>query len=532
MDQEQQDRGGGKLETVIQKKTWWPRRIAEFVAATAVAAAIIATFVMIQRPQPAANVDFQNWQRRDVAGQEYFDKGQLKEAREQFEESLHLARDGRDVNLELASLNELLDLTRAEGGGKGDDQRLKEEISLRAPNVQALVSSIDKSLAVKSDGASDERDVQAVCDKANDVAAELLDARQFKSARTVIVKTRELLDRVPPASSAKARCFQNFGTLLLEEGDYNQSITILKSALELEGKSSDGLSPLMARSYYELGRAYLGAGKPDLAEKNIRVAQQLSRHLHGPNSIEAVNCKIQLALIYEAAGSEDKAVQEAKSAVDICEAAKDVKFNTDCATAYSFLGRIGKEQRLLQLALRLCEHEVKKPYQLLGEVLLELAELTSVKSGDRATALLDRAYAVGQRFEEPTHDAFYANLHQLRGELYLTSGNPNYAKDSFEQALALRKKVYGNNCRPMLAESIASIAIAEERRGDSKAAEKMFKSAFAMLIDSNPDTPVYVRVKDLLQKEYVEWLKGKKRASDAAQVLTAIESAAKKKRKD
>ena len=121
MDQEQQDRGGGKLETVIQKKTWWPRRIAEFVAATAVAAAIIATFVMIQRPQPAANVDFQNWQRRDVAGQEYFDKGQLKEAREQFEESLHLARDGRDVNLELASLNELLDLTRAEGGGKGDD---------------------------------------------------------------------------------------------------------------------------------------------------------------------------------------------------------------------------------------------------------------------------------------------------------------------------------------------------------------------------------------------------------------------------
>lgn len=469
----------------------------------------IAALVFMQPGVDRASRDTALWRTDDLAGQESFDTGKLAEAERQFNAGLKIARSAHDEELEIASLNEQIDLESAKGDLKRRQSLLNEIDSIRMSNKAStgLLRSIEKATAeVKAKETVDTAAVKLLCENANDAVANLLKSGNSKTAKLLVTKTMELAQVALPAEAdVNGRCFHNLGDALQDEGDFKGAILYFKKAMECHARAGI-LSPIMARSYYELARAYLYSNDASLAEKNMMVALQMFRQLVGPQSAEVANCKVQLACIFEAQGIKDRAVEAAKSAISIFEGEEPkVVDELALARADDILARANQDLVASQRALKLCERQVAKPYPLLCEVLLETSELCVPSSLDYAQALLNRASAISKRFTHERSDLIDVDLLFVRGRIHLLKGELSEAKKAFEEALLVRERFHGVKS-PQYVDVLTNLALVNVSGGNNQLAERYFKDANVLMAKCGPKQAGYQEALNFLQKEYSRWL--------------------------
>lgn len=495
-----------------------------FVIVDAILFGVVVYFLLKQPPQQNAIPVTAQWQSLDLAGQESFDKGKLLEAQRQFDESLKLARSGRDIKLEIASLNELADLAAAKGELKNRQELLSKAASLSSESASSLLSKIEETMtASKREAPSDIAAIDELCEKANVVASDLLLAGDYQTATVLATKTKELADAVLPSNSpVKGRCLHNLACALEQAGDFKGAIALFKQTLQFAASSAEPFGLLMANSYYDLGRAYLNSNQPVLAEKNFGVALQMFRQLIGPRSKEVANCKVQIAIAYEVEGTREKAIETAKSAIDICEDKSQVGQNElTLATAYSVIARAKNHLRPSQRALKLCERQTNKPYQLLCEVLVKTGDLSVGSSLEQAQALLDRAVAISMRFDKDRTRLVDADLSYVQGRIHLGKGEFALSKDAFERALVARRNYYGSD-NPHYADVLTNIALTNALIGKADQAGKSFEDAATVLARCDKKDGGYPEASAFLKKEYGDWLVKVGRSADAEKVRKVV----------
>ncbi len=498
-----------------------------FVLVDAIVFGVIVAFVLKQPPQQSASASvLAQWQSLDVAGQENYDKGELPQAKKQFDAALKLARSSQDKKLEIASLNELVDLASASGDLKGRAELLEAANSVNAKGKTAseLLSALEKSTSESKAGqAVETTKITALCQKANDEVSNLLSMGDYHTARILVTKTKDLVDAALPANApVRGLCLHNYGAVLLEEGDFSEAIAVFKQSLEFEAKSADLFGPAMASSYYKLGRAYLCSNDAGLAEKNIGVAWQMFRQLIGPRSKEVADCKAQLAVAYEAQGTKDRAIETARSAIEICED-KTQKEPDDLtlATAYNVIARAKSHVKPSLRALKLCERQIRKPYQLLCEILVKTSDLSAASSPEQAQALLNRAVAISKRFDKERSRLIDVDMSYVQGRIYFLKGDFALAKNAFEEALVARRNYYGT-VSPHYADVLTFIATIHSIDGNVAKAEKSFEDAAEVLARCEKKDAGYPEASSFLKKEYGDWLIKAGRAADATKVRKVL----------
>lgn len=519
-------KNGEKFEVAFKREQRpFPKPLI-IAAVISIAFVLIATFILMQPRTTTSPENDQQWKTLDVAGQEDFDKGKLVDAQKKFEKGLQLATAAHDAKLETASMNELLDLATA---NKQEKERAQLAASIAKLQVTkktalALLPEIDKALAKASSHSSDSVEtISTLCENANDSVASLLKAGDFKNAKLLVLKTKELADTALPLDApVKARCLHNLAGALQDEGDFKNAIVMFKQALELHSKISGTLSPMMARSYYELGRAYLYSNDVDLAEKNLHVALQMYRQLVGPQSNEVANCKVQLAQVYEQLGDSQRSTQEANSAISILENVQEPDGET-VATAYSIVARVNQDFLACKQALAICERQTTKPYPLLCDILIKMGHLCASSSLDASQALLQRAQAITERFADERKIPLDANLCYARGRVLLLKGDLPAAKASFEEALIAGEKVYGKISSPV-SQTLTNLALCYEQSGNAKLAEETFKKASEVLKKCHRKQYQYTEATLFLTNEYSRWLDKNGRKPEAAALRKTIDT--------
>jgi tetratricopeptide (TPR) repeat protein len=465
--------------------------------------------------QSGANAQ-ERWKKLDLSGQESFDNGELSKSRQQFTDSLKIAKEMQDRKLVLASLNEIADLNRV---SKEDDKKISAEIE-QYSNPDAPVLALQSQIRAEQDklnaGAKPDQaaliQLRKFCDDAIDAAMSVSDDGDRKTAKAMLVPIKEIVEKTfGENDQLMFRCLHNLALVAHNTGDYSGAIEGYKQALALGDKVLSAGDPKLARTCRALGRAYIQTGRdyPE-AEKLLERALEINRNSFGPESAQVAVCRYLLASLYFDEGRNAEAKREIASAVSIYDHAREAD-NRELASAYLMYGRVYNDVSYYKKALKVFEEMPAKDYPSMCQDLLRLADSAIELNPAQAENYLLRAQAMCDRFYPLDREMTLTNIYQTRAAIYKKEGKMQQSVESLKKALETAEKVFGQGSFKVIF-ILHEVAPALAATGANSEAESAYKQAFNLL-KQNPNAQKTIGTAIFL--DYVRFLNKLERKDDA-----------------
>lgn len=482
------------------------------IAGTIVLFVCAAGMFYFQHPQIDSD---KQWHLLDSEGQQLFDRGKLRESQQVFLKSLEVSeRAGKDFKL--ASLNELLDLSRADNQLEmvkkhlaeinkfaGVDDlvcNLQNEIDLELNNNKELVSDHESRLRLRR-----------LCDETNDIAASLNKSGNSSVSEKLLTACSKLcVTALGAEDPIMIRCLHNLSNIYHDRGEYKKAAEGYEKSLALQRKLTPG-DPLMARTLLLLGRANFQSGAPiSASEKLLEESLDINRKIYGPSSPELAFSRYQLASLYAHFDKMKDAKDQLRTAITLYEHSATPD-NNRLAACYGLLGWITRNEELCLKALHLYESQITKDYSGLCECLVQLASLSANKNPQESLAYLQRAEAIVQRFEDSKKIAFSYNIYQSKAFAQRKMDNFKKAKVAYESALSCAGKVYGRTS-PQFLEATAGLASLLVESNEQSAAESLYMN---VCNNFELNSSAKIKAADAIYRGYSRLLNQQHRFSEA-----------------
>lgn len=256
-------------------------------------------------------------------------------------------------------------------------------------------------------------------------------------------------------------------------GNYQKSQKWLQQALAMkETVYGDAKNNDLATSHVSLGTLAQTLGNYEKAREHLERAYEMQKavfgDLAGEQNIElgvTANC---LANLYRDLGEHEKALALYQTALQLMG-----KDNPYLASVLMDLGECYRQQGDYEKANACFQESMRLQKQLYGEdskspevaaLLMYLGKLnTDLAKHDEAQACLERALEMQRRVmghEDKKGDVVHgeiANTLQALGDLLRAKGEPERAQEYLEQAISMRKSVYGDVKTVEMAQAVRSL---------------------------------------------------------------------------
>ncbi|HZY71903.1 MAG TPA: serine/threonine-protein kinase [Edaphobacter sp.] len=246
----------------------------------------------------------------------------------------------------------------------------------------------------------------------------------------------------PPNHPARARAITQLGLVLEDRGAYDQAISVLEQAVQMQS-APDGVEADLSASLTELANCHYYSGHYEISDELNHRVLELDRKLYGERHPQIANDLINLGAIQLDEGHYDQAEKYDRQALDIFQSFYG-KDNAETASAMTLLGRAlvtgGKYEdaaSMLQQALATEEHVYGSVHPRIASTLNELGKVAQ-KQGklDLAKADFERMAKIYREVYNGKHYYIGIALSNLAG-VYVDEKQYNQAEKLFREALQL-----------------------------------------------------------------------------------------------
>jgi tetratricopeptide (TPR) repeat protein len=242
-----------------------------------------------------------------------------------------------------------------------------------------------------------------------------------------------------------------------------------------------------------IGRAYFLVAEYDEALPHTQQALETRIGLLGEKHADVAVSHHHLAELLKEMGKYDEAQRHYKDAIDIRSSLYG-DMDLDLAEAMNDLGQLyftmkkfNEGEPLLREALRIRKELLDEEHWDVAESVANLGSLLrdrgTKKDLAEARPMLEKALSIRQALlqkKDPNgvHPHVAVSINKL-GLLYLDEGEYAKARNLFEDALVMRKKIHGEKHR-LVAVSLHNLALVLHHMGDHEQARELFDRAIAM----------------------------------------------------
>ncbi len=474
---------------VLIKLATQRRALAASFTVLILAALTIAALALLAVREQAPTVV--PWRQLDIEGQDHFNNGDLSTARKVFAKALIAApNEASDQRLVLSSLEELLDVNRAEGN-LPETTRISKEIIILKLNQEKNAATIETEIRseLAQPVSKDHQRLVNLFNNANDVAASLIETGHFEKASVILKLGKQLCERtLGTECEVMTRFLHNLAYNLHSQGKYFESLEQYRQALTLERQEfKNKPNFLEAVTLLEYGRLCLQIGQESSnIEAIFQRSLEIDKVLFGPQSKQIASVRFHLAALYFHEGRNDEAKQELNTALAIYNSLEEPIPDKE-ARCYELLGLITKDTNSLKKALSLYQSATNKNYPFLLETLEGIARQTKNDHPKEAIPLIRRALVLSERLGERDRGMEQAKLYEVLGELYRRLNDLPNAERSWSQALRMRVTLFGENSWQTF-ETLSDLAILNIDLVQPAKTEAFFERCFKILsVRQDPD---------------------------------------------
>ena len=301
-----------------------------------------------------------------------------------------------------------------------------------------------------------EKDARAQAEAArqlSDFLTEVFDVSDPGVSRGNAVTARELLDRAAARIATqlenqplvRARMMQTLGRVYGQLGLYEQSESLLDSALSLRREALGDRNPEVAQSLVELGVVYTEEGRLEEAAAAIREGPDIQRDRLEPDAPEIATALYRLGWVLLRQGLYEQAEERLQRALDIAErvhgpASTEVaRINSSLAGSYTSRGLLAEAEPLLRKALSIHEATVGRKH---GDTASAHYNLAATVFGlgrpDEAIQMTREILATREAVLGPSHNLVGQTLSNL-GYMLFFVGRYDEARPYLERAVELAR---------------------------------------------------------------------------------------------
>jgi len=301
------------------------------------------------------------------------------------------------------------------------------------------------------------------------------------SLRVITLVDRGVLEAQTLNNDPKAQgeLYQNLGDIYEKLGKFEQSDSLLQSALEVRKSVFGAESPEAAESLVELGLLRDAEGKYDEAERLVRQGLAINNQKLSPTHPSVAQATSALGKILEDRGSYDAAIEVLQEAVKL-QAAQGgsttdlAETLTELANSHFYSGHYAASEALNQKVLAMDRklYGDRHPHVAddlinLGAIKYDLGHYPEAEQFDR------QALDITQSFYGQNHPATASAL-TILGRTLVSEGKSDEAANLLQQALVVEEKVYGK-VHPRVAGTLNELGKILQQQGKLDEAEANFQ---------------------------------------------------------
>ncbi|MFN8176882.1 MAG: serine/threonine-protein kinase [bacterium] len=340
-----------------------------------------------------------------------------------------------------------------------DDPQVRARLLATLGHAQLDLALYDEGVTLLREAlatvqAASPRDERQVAEQMAMLAEGLVSINQPDSAQALLDAAAAILERSDPGGSdILAKCLMQKGSILFTRGAFAPADSLLSTAIRMAEAHEDPDKPLLMKMY--LMKASAAHRRYDLqgAERLYLTALRLAEESGRPTA--AVSIHRGLAWLYNSLGDSKQAVQHGNEAVRLARQIYPPG-HPDIAVALS-----GQAMALVSL-------------------------------GDLEGAIAAREEALGILRASPSQEDALAHELNSAGLIYRYAKKLDLAAARFEEACAVRRRIYGDD-NVRTAESVANLARCYMESGRTQRAEETYRMAIPVFdrVDSTSLFAVY-----------------------------------------
>jgi tetratricopeptide (TPR) repeat protein len=267
-------------------------------------------------------------------------------------------------------------------------------------------------------------------------------------------------------------------------------------ARSFEQWSADGEIPISERGTVaeRLGSFFFTSGRPDIAERYLRLALELFRASEGKHGLKAAHAMHSMAELFRSTGEFAEADALYREALAILERESPddgpaiAQLLSDLGLLCRDAGHHGSALPFYRRALDLKERIHGPSHPATAELLNDLALLyQDLHEFDQAIPLYERALEIRERRLGPTHPAVATTLNNLAGTVR-DKGEFEAAEAYYTRALGITEKMLGRD-HPITRVTITNLATLFQQQKKFGRASSMFERLITgtRLSEEHPD---------------------------------------------
>ncbi len=342
-----------------------------------------------------------------------------------------------------------------EGEVKDDPVVAEMKAQIRQAGLRAIAGRIDTALTLAHIALKEAREEFGASDSTVAFALRVLGICYVHKGDYTQSETffKEALDiyrnSFGSRDSRVAKCLDNLGVLYTDQGRYTEAESLFKQALEIseEALSSDHLD--VAGNLSNLGRVYKDQGRYGEADILLARALEIRERRLGPDDPRVAKTLSNLGIIYRTQGRYAEAEPLLRRALEIKEKALDPdhlstgKSLITLGNLYYDLGRYSEAEHLLGRAVEINERALGRDHPDLGRILIYWgrAYKEQGKYGE-AESLLERALQISEKGLGSDHPQVALSLFYL-GVLNREQGRCVHAESLFTRSIQISEQVFG-----------------------------------------------------------------------------------------
>lgn len=298
-------------------------------------------------------------------------------------------------------------------------------------------------------------------------------------------------DSTSPPSAEYAEALSELGLLLRDQGNYEESASRLRKAVEL--RRTLDTPPRLATELMRLSYVERQLGNLDAAQSTIEEALQIQKRVHGPDHISTAESYFNLAAILREKGNLKEAERYQRQSLSTVQSEVDGP-HPGLATNFSNMGLLLEEQGRLAEAEQYHRKAINMNRELYGTthqaVATSLQNLASLlvqqNQFEAARSHLQDVLDIRRTVFDAPHPSIARSLHSL-GTLALRQDRLNQADSLFQRTLSIRRSLH-DSPHPQTASLLRSIGILREEQGRLEAAADRFQAAISTYEQTVPST--------------------------------------------
>ena len=334
----------------------------------------------------------------------------------------------------------------------------------------------------------------------------------YKEAESLFKEVIEIDKTLNPESLKTAEYMNYLSDVYFAQGRFNESESLLKSALEIAEKipDADGQDGVAAISN-GLARNYAALGLSKEAESFYRKSLEIRKATLGENHFKFKSSLIGLASFYKDQHRYEEAesilkpfleVNNKSSGVNIgdnntLDSLVEASLNSALADIYRFQGRHDEAEPLCKRALDIIE-KYGSNNPLISFYLSDLAlNYTNQHRYDEAELLFKRALDIAEKTLGPEYPGIKLVLDNF-GLLYKNWGKYDKAESLYKRALDIAEKTFGTD-DPRTADYLNNLALLYDNWGFYDKAEPIYER----LLEIRKKSPITAEIHNNLYLNYL-----------------------------